>query len=282
MTSWDDPKNYKMWQDDYDNWLVNNDQNALVDSDGDGFSDGWENVHGYDPLDAGSCPSGTKELDAGSGIFTGDVSFGNIGNWQDADSDGDGYTDGLEWDIGSDWNDAQDNPGGEIAADWYDLDFDGDGQDNASDPNPTDATIYDPGYSPGGYTGDGTTDTNVDAPDEDDVYEDPEQYEVGNYKTNPGNFNFGDEDYDNMLGRFDSIRGNWENLRPDEQRDYKVVFNIPFPGEGVRQFDVSLVPDTSSAMGQAVDQFRQWLRIFFIALMTYWFIRNIWHVLRQY
>ncbi len=279
--AWDDPKNYEMWQNDHYAWLVNNRDGALYDYDGDGFSDGWENVHGYDPMDPASHPSGTKELDAGSGILTGDYDGSNLGNWQGRDSDGDGYTDGLEWEHGSDWNNADDDPGSEIPQDWYDQDFDGDGQDNQTDPDPIDSNIHSPGYSPGGYTGDGTGETNADAPGDDEVYEDPDQYEVGNYPTNPGNFNFGNEDYDNMLGRFNTIRGNWDNLRPDEQRDYRVLFNIPFPG-GVRQFDVSLLPDTSTSMGQAVDKLRQWLRILFIALMTYWFIRNIWLVLRQY
>ncbi len=137
-------------------------------------------------------------------------------------------------------------------------------------------------YSTGGYSGDGTGDTNNDAPDNDDTYQDPDQYEPGNYTTNPSSFNFGDQDYDDMLGRFDKIRGNWESLRPDNQRDYTVTLRIPFPGAGVQEYKINLVPDTSTTMGAAVDQLRKWIRMLFIALMTYWLIRNIWLVLRQY
>ena len=297
----DDPFDYKQWQEDPAAWNDNWDNKRNIDSDGDGFSDGWEETHGYDPLDASSKAPGTGDFDSGIDIFN-PIGDNGAGNWRLNDSDGDGFTDGLEWDNGYNWLNPNDYPAEIFEPDWNDLDYDGDGESNIDEvspliptptdtnPNPiappatdpTDPDDHHDGFSPGGYSGDGTGDTNNDAPEEDDIYEEPEDYQPGNYTINPSTFNFGDEDYDNMLGRFDKIRGNWEALRPDNQRDYSINLRIPFPGAGVQEYKISIVPDLSTPMGNAVDQFRKWIRMLFVALMTYWLIRNIWTTLRQY
>jgi len=270
----------------------------LLDSDGDGFSDGWENTHGFDPQDANSKAPGRGDLE-------GDIFNPNDkgdGNWRLRDSDGDGYTDGLEWDRGYNWNDNSDHPCIEIPPDYPDGDYDGDGESNQNetdppippathetpDPvappstNPTDPLDHHTGYSPGGYVGDGTGDTNQNAPTDDETFENPDDYEPGEYTLNPGNFVFGDDDYDDMLNRFGKVRGDWESLRPDSERDFCLTFRIPIPGLGEQEYTFHLIPQTSTAWGSALDQFRKWVRMLFIALMTYWLIRNVWLTLRQY
>ncbi|MCK5128194.1 MAG: hypothetical protein KAR42_18200, partial [candidate division Zixibacteria bacterium] len=148
--------------------------------------------------------------------------------------------------------------------------------------DPSDPSDHHDGFTPGGYSGDGTGDTNTEAPEDNDAYQDPDQYEPGNYTNNPDNFDFGDQDYDEMLSRFDKVRGNWETIRPDNERDYSVTLRIPFPGTGVKEYRINLIPDTSTSLGAAADQLRKWIRVLFVALMTYWLIRNIWLTLRQY
>ena len=297
----DDPFDYKQWQEDPAAWNDNWDNKRNKDSDGDGFSDGWEETHGFDPLNPDSHAPGTGDFDPGIDMFN-PISDNGAGNWRLNDSDGDGYTDGFEWDNGYNWQNPNSYPSDGQQPDWNDLDYDGDGESNINEvsppiptptntnPNPiappatdpTDPDDHHDGYSPAGNSGDGTGDTNKDAPDEEDIYEEPEDYQPGNYTINPSTFNFGDEDYDNMLSRFDKIRGNWESLRPDNQRDYSIRLKIPFPGAGVQEYKISVVPDLSTPLGNSIDQLRQWIRMMFVALMTYWLIRNIWLVLRQY
>ncbi len=135
----DDPFDYKLWQEDPTAWADNWENKRNIDSDGDGFSDGWEETHGFDPYDATSKAPGTGDFDSEINMFN-PVSDNGVGNWRLNDSDGDGYTDGLEWDSGSNWLNSDDYPSELYDPDWNNLDYDGDGESNYSETNPATPT----------------------------------------------------------------------------------------------------------------------------------------------
>ncbi|WP_350292235.1 gliding motility-associated C-terminal domain-containing protein [uncultured Croceitalea sp.] len=127
----------------------------VVDTDGDGISDGQEALDGTDPnndCDAfGGTPLGTSDCD-NDGLTndeetTGvdDVSTpanpnGNTTNPSNADTDGDGISDGQEALDGTNPNDDCDSVGGTPLAT---SDCDGDGNPNGTDPNPGVGTAVD-------------------------------------------------------------------------------------------------------------------------------------------
>jgi len=79
---------------------------GVVDTDGDGFDDEWEILHGFDP-DVYDDPSADRD---GDGLPDGlEYLLGTDPN--SADTDGDGYSDGFEYQAGSDPLDPTSIPG---------------------------------------------------------------------------------------------------------------------------------------------------------------------------
>jgi RHS repeat-associated protein len=166
------------------------------DPDGDGFLTTVELTYGTDPYNAASQPpdqDGDKIPDPedgdvdGDGVDNGDDAFpynaeesvdtdgDGLGNNADADDDGDGFTDVLEAEQGTDPLDKSSAPAdldGDGVPDAMDPDMDGDGVENDADAFPADAAEW------GDADGDGTGD-HADTDDDGDGYPDALELEYG-------------------------------------------------------------------------------------------------------
>ena len=127
----------------------------VVDTDGDGISDGQEALDGTDPNNDcssfGGTPLGASDCD-NDGLTNDEETTGvddpstpanpngNTTDPRDADTDGDGINDGQEAIDGTDPNNDCEYIGGTPLAT---SDCDGDGNPNGTDPNPTVATAVD-------------------------------------------------------------------------------------------------------------------------------------------
>ena len=169
---------------------------ANPDPDGDGFPTTMETAYGTDPLNSASHPpdmDGDKIPDPedddmdGDGVDNAadafpynadekaDTDSDGLGNNADADDDGDGYTDVLEAEYGTDPLDKTSTPAdldGDGVPDVEDPDMDGDGVENAADAFPANAAEW------ADADADGTGD-NADLDDDGDGYPDALELEYG-------------------------------------------------------------------------------------------------------
>lgn len=282
---------------DYLNWYQNelDDYLALrqntMDTDGDGFSDGYEEIHGTSMYDGSEYPLGIP--DTGSSLLI-------VGGqdeqepWRQEEYNDSGYSRGFVYDQGYDpFGDTsltfEDDP------DWGLLDSDNDGLvNNAELANGTDpykfefqsgfSYIYneDGGYySVTGYTEDGAFGDYGNAPTAEEYLADDSLYDVGDYAYQPSEFTFGIAEYDDLLNATDKIKPNFDDVRPAMERDYKLTFAIPFPG-GMESFTISVMPDTSNPAGAAMEIVRQLVRGFTAVVFSYVFVKHVWLAIRQY
>jgi hypothetical protein len=273
-------------------------RDQYYDSDLDGFSDGYEIVHGTDMNDSSSYPLGRPDMGTANQIMGGaerDEPW-RYDQYQNSD-----WSKGHVYDMG--YDPFGDTPIEEINSDfvgppdWFGMDSDGDGLNNGAEmnlgTNPYQFNFHQSSHYTyddlGGfwkYVG-GVTDADFPFPDPPTLEEALarlEEYvpdENGNYTHNPGMYEFGDPEYDARLQKFEKIKFDVDSVRPVQERDYQVHFNIPIPG-GSEQYTVSVMPDTGSPGGAALDGLRRMVRALSAVIISYVFVKHVWTVIRQY
>jgi hypothetical protein len=291
-----DLRDYQYWYEHgLDEYLAARDQ--YYDSDLDGFSDGYEIIHNTDMNDASSYPLGRPDMGTANQIMGG---VDSPEPWR-YEEYADGWSRGHVYDMG--YDPFGDTPIEEINADfvgppdWYGLDSSGDGINNGAklelgqDPYEFNFQqgshyVYDDAGGYWKYVG-GVTDADFPFPDPPTLEEALAKYEdympdgSGNYTYNPGTFEFGDAEYDARLQKFQKIRFDVDSVRPVQERDYQVHFNIPIPGNS-ETYTIAVVPDTSSPGGAAVDNLRRIIRALSAVVISYVFVKHVWTVIRQY
>jgi len=290
-----DLADYMYWyQNDLEDWLAL--KNQLTDSDGDGFSDGYEIIHGTDPHSETSHPLGRPDVGTASHIAGG---VDDPEPWRYEQYGDSGWSRGHVYDMGYDpFGDTPTetiNDGFVGPPDWGALDSDGDGWSNQTESvagtNPYAFNFhpqseysyhneggyweYVGGVEPGPYPW-------GDPPTAEEWLESHEDYEPGDYALNPGEFLFGVQEYDEQLTKLDKIRFNVEDVRPAVERDFKVNFNIPIPGGRSTVGTLSVMPDVSQPGGAALESLRLLVRGMSAVIITYLFVRGVWTVIRQY
>ena len=289
-----DLRDYMYWyQNEIADWY--NHRMNVVDSNGDGWSDGYKAIRGYGPYDEVSF-LGRPDIGSSSVILGGVAS---LEPWR-YEEYADGWSRGHVYDMGYD-------PFGDAAIDtinvdfygppdWYAMDSSGDGVSNAQKiamgQNPyqfnfQSGFVYQyneqRGYweTVGGVT-DGDFPNWTDPPTAEEwMAEYEEKYGTGNYEYFPGDYSFGHEDYDALLDKFEKIRVNIDSVRPETERDYKVHFFLPIPGAS-ESYSISVIPDESMPAGAALNTLRQIIRAMSAVVISYLFIRHVWLVIRQY
>ena len=271
-----------------EDWLQQ--RNNMTDTDGDGFSDGYETIHGTSMYDGSDYPLGIP--DTGSSYLV----VGGIDEkepWRLEEYNDSGYSRGYVYDhgydpFGTEELTFEDDP------DWGAMDSDNDGLTNNEEvANGTNPYIF--GFHPGfsyiyhedggywvttGYTEDGALGDYGTAPTDDEWLESHEDYETGDYAYNPSEYTFGNEKYDGLLDKTSKIKFNCDNVRPQTQRDYKLHFNISIPGEGAQSFAVSVMPDTSTPAGAVMEIVRQLVRGMAGVIFSYVFVKHVWLAIR--
>lgn len=282
---------YQYFQDNtVEDWLAQ--RNNMTDTDGDGFSDGYETIHGTEVYDGSNYPLGRP--DTGNSLLV----VGGVDEkepWRLEQYNDSGYSRGYVYDhgydpFGSETLTFEDDP------DWGLLDSDNDGLVNYSElANGTDpyhfefqsgfSYVYDEEggfYYVTGYTDDGAFGDYSDPPTKEEWLASHQDYEVGDYSFNPSEYAFGDEKYDSLLSKTGKIKFNCDNVRPQTQRDYRLYFNLPIPGEGTQSFSVSVMPDTGTPAGAAMEIVRQLVRGMAGVIFSYVFVKHVWLAIRQY
>lgn len=282
---------YQYFQDNaIETWLAQ--RNTMTDTDGDGFSDGYETIHGTEVYDGSDYPLGLP--DTGKSLLI----VGGVDEkepWRLEQYNDSGYSRGYIYDQGHDpfGTEAltfEDDP------DWGLLDSDNDGLLNYSElANGTNpyrfefqsgfSYVYDEEggfYYVTGYTEDGAFGDYSDPPTEEEWLAAHDDYEIGDYAFNPSEYAFGNEKYDGLLSKTGKIKFDCDNIRPQTQRDYKLYFNLPIPGEGTQSFAVSVMPDTGTPAGAAMEIVRQLIRGMSGVILSYVFVKHVWLAIRQY
>jgi hypothetical protein len=282
---------YTYWyQNELEDWLAL--RQNMTDTDGDGFSDGYETIHGSEVYDGADYPLGIP--DTGSSLLI----VGGVDEkepWRLEEYNDSGYSRGYVYDrgydpFGTETLSFEDDP------DWGLLDSDNDGLVNYAElANETDpyrfefqsgfSYIYneDGGYySVTGYTEDGAFGDYGTAPTEEEWLASHEDYNIGDYAYNPSEYTFGDTKYDGLLDKTGKIKFDCDNVRPQAQRDYKLTFNLPIPGAGMQGFTISVMPDQSTPAGAAMEIVRQLVRGISGVIFSYVFVKHVWLAIRQY
>lgn len=286
-----DMVDYLHWyQNDLDDYLAL--RQNMTDTDGDGFSDGYEQIHGSSMYDGSDYPLGLPDT-GDSLLIVGGVDEQEP--WRQEEYNDSGYSRGFVYDQGYDpFGDEaltfEDDP------DWGLLDSDNDGLLNYAElANGTDpyrfefqsgfSYVYDEEggfYYCTGYTEDGAFGDYGTAPTEEEWLETYGDYVVGDYAFNPSEYTFGDTEYDALLDKTNRIKFDCDNVRPQTQRDFKLNFNLPIPGEGTQTFTVAVMPDTSTSAGAAMEVVRQLIRGIAGVIFSYVFVKHVWLAIRQY
>lgn len=287
----EDLVDYQYFQDnEIDDWLA--ERQNMTDTDGDGFSDGYELIHGTEVYDGADYPLGIP--DTGSSLLI----VGGVDEkepWRLEQYNDSGFSRGYVYDqghdpFGTETLSFEDDP------DWGLLDSDNDGLVNYAElANETDpyrfefqsgfSYIYNPDggyYTVTGYTEDGAFGDYGHAPTEEEWLESHADYEIGDYAFNPSEFTFGDTKYDGLLDKTGKIKFDCDNVRPQAQRDYKLTFNLPIPGAGMEGFTISVMPDQSTPAGAAMEIVRQLVRGISGVIFSYVFVKHVWLTIRQY
>ena len=289
-----DLRDYMYWyQNEIADWHSH--RMNVVDSNGDGWSDGYKAIRGYGPYDEVSF-IGRPDIGSSSVILGGVASTEPWRYEQYAD----GWSRGHVYDMGYDPFGTAPietiNADFNGPPDWFALDSSGDGVSNAQklamgqDPY---KFIFQSGFvyqynERRGYweymggVSDGDFPNWTDPPTADEwmaEYED--KYGTGNYDYHPGDYTFGHDAYDTLLEKFEKIRINIDSVRPEQERDYKVYFVVPIPGH-TDTYSISVVPDESMPAGAALNSLRLIIRAMSAVVISYLFIRHVWLVIRQY
>jgi hypothetical protein len=267
------------------------------DSDGDGFSDGYEIIHGSEHLDPESYPIGRPDVGTTTQIMGG---VAGHEAWRYEQYQDSGFSRGHVYDRGYDPYGT--TPISVVNADfhgppdWYSMDSSGDGLSNAEKiqrgQNPYQFN-FQSGYvysfdENGGYWVFAGGITDGDFPDwtrpptEEEWMQNYDKYHTGEYEYHPSDFSFNKQDYDAMLDKFDKIKLNIDSFRPDSERDYKVIFSIPMPGGHGEQVSIAAMPDPAMPGGAALNSLRLIIRGMSAVVISYVFIRHVWLVIRQY
>lgn len=289
-----DLRDYMYWyQNELTDWY--NHRMNIVDSNGDGWSDGYKAIRGYGPYDEVNF-IGRPDIGSSS-LILGGVASSEPWRYEEY---ADGWSRGHVYDMGHDpfGNTPIETINAEFYGppDWYAMDSSGDGVSNAQKiamgQNPytfnfQSGFVYQyneqRGYweTVGGVTdGDFPNWTNPPTAEE-WMAEYEERYGTGNYEYFPGDYAFGREDYDAILDKFEKIRVNIDSVRPETERDYKVHFYLPIPGAS-ESYSISVIPDESMPAGAALNALRQIIRAMSAVVISYLFIRHVWLVIRQY
>jgi hypothetical protein len=268
-----------------------------VDTDGDGFSDGYELIHGTNHQDGTSYPLGRPDVGTTTQVMGGVDSDQPWRFERYMDSD---WSKGHVYDMGYDpFGDTSiEVINGDFVGppDWYALDSSGDGLSNydkiQAGQNPYEFN-FQPGFvyvydENGGYwtyyggVTDGDFPDWTKPPTYEDWLEEYENYHTGEYLYNPSEFAFEDSQYDTIFNKFNKIKVDFDDVRPAVERDYRVTFNIPIPGGRSTPVAIAVVPDASLPGGAALENLRLMIRGMTAVVISYLFVRHVWLVIRQY
>lgn len=290
-----DLMDYMAWyQGDLEDWLYL--KQNLTDTDGDGFSDGYEAIHGTDRLDNQSYPLGRPDVGTASQIMGGVDSDEPWRYEQYGDS---GWSRGHVYEMG--YDPFGDTPIETINADfvgppdWGALDSSGDGWTNQQkiDQNQDPYEFNFQTQSEYLFNSDGGYWEYVGGvaagpypwgapPTLEEALTSAEDYLAGQYAHHPGEYQFGVQEYDEQLDKFEKIKFNVDDVRPAAERDFQVNFNIPIPGGHNGVHSISVKPSSDNPAGAALETLRLLVRGMTVVVISYVFVKHVWTVIRQY